>query len=119
MAHRIYNNKKLGSVNINVNTSNSEIKITGNTSVSNIALTDEVVVGGTLTRVIVGGEATGHVKISSGNASSNTLLGWFGGNYDYNLKDGMGITLTGDSLFVDVSGSNTSVILEVKKQFNS
>lgn len=119
MTHRIYNNRYRGTVDILVYASNSSVRVTGNNSVSNLtvnASSDEIITGGMLTRVITGGESESVWAISSGNSTANSVLGYFGGNFDFNLKDGMSVPLIGDNLYANlITGANASILLEVKK----
>lgn len=119
MSYRIYNNTPGRGVDIHVYSSNSNLRITGNSSQSNLAVnatSSEVISGAMIERVIVTGESAAVWTISTGNSTSNTLIGYFGAGLDFDVRDGMAISTIGDNIyFTNLAGANSSIFIKLRK----
>jgi len=114
MAVTILSNKANTSTIIHVTAANASFVIAGNSTVSNIATSSEVLTGGTI-RKAVWGIDTGSIQIVRGSNAVATYTGAYALDYA-----GMGMSLTKDSaatLVVNfVGSSNGYIMLEVAKQ---
>ena len=67
MAVNVISNRKNTSVVLHVASANSgDLVIAGNSSVSNVAISDEVLTGAYITQVVWGCDGTGHIQILRG-----------------------------------------------------
>lgn len=113
MAYRIINNKKYGTVSL-LFTSNDSVTIVGNSSSSNVAISDENLAGGSITQIWCGSANSGYWTIKRG---SNTV---FVATESSSYTDfrGNGVALNIDStgtLEANLTGTVGTLIIEVKK----
>ena len=117
MTHTIVSNKKNTSVVIHFASSNSNLIVAGNSSVSNVATSNEVLTGGYITQAVWGCDGIGHIQVFRGA----TLVAVYDstGQHEY-AGAGMPITV-GQTANLDVKfvgSANSFVLLEVQKVGN-
>lgn len=117
MAHTILSNKKNTSAVIHFASSNSSLVIAGNSSVSNVATSDEVLTGAYITQAVWGCDGTGHIQVFRGA----TLVAVYDstGQQEY-AGTGMPITV-GQAANLDVKfvgSANAYLLMEVQKVGN-
>ena len=114
MAYTITSNKKNTSLVIHISAANVNLKVAGNNSVSNLAMSDEILNGAYITQAFWGNDGNSHIQILRDTA----LVGVFdsSGYVDY---AGAGMPMSvGQSanLIVNfVGSSNAYCILELQK----
>lgn len=114
MAYTITSNKKNTSLVIHISAANVNLKVAGNNSVSNLAMSDEILNGAYITQAFWGNDGNSHIQILRDTA----LVGVFdsSGYVDY---AGAGMPMSvGQSanLIVNFVGSaNAYCILELQK----
>jgi len=120
MAYNIISNKKNTSAVIHFFNGNASLTIAGNSSVSNLAISDEVLTGAYITQAVWGCDGTGYIVVQRG--ANSVMVYDSTGQHDY---AGCGLPIRGSEsapLSVQFVGSaNSSIILEVQKvgTFNS
>lgn len=120
MAYRIVQNRKNLSATI-LFTSNSTLTITGNNSVSAIAIDDEVVTGASITQVWCG-SPSGAGAFWEVKRGANTVGVYDSTAYIDYAGNGAAMTLDPDAtLVVNLTGATGTLILELQKvgQFTS
>lgn len=114
MAYNIISNKKNTSAVIHVFSGNSSLTIAGNSSVSNLAIQDEVLTGAYITQAVWGCDGTGYIVIKRGANSVMVLDST--GQHDY---AGCGMPIrTNENATLDiqfVGSTNCALVLEVQK----
>ncbi len=120
MPHSFISNRKNTSAVIHFASSNSSLVVAGNNSVSNVAISDEILTGGYITQSVWGCDGVGHIQIFRGA----TLVAVYDstGQHEY-AGCGMPITV-GQTANLDVKfvgSANSFVTLEIQKvgEFNS
>lgn len=114
MAHTFISNRKNTSAVIHFATSNSSLVIAGNSSVSNVAISDETLTGAYITQLVWGCDGVGHIQIFRGPTLAIVLDST--GQHEY-AGCGMPITI-GQTANLDVKfvgSANSFVTLEVQK----
>ena len=117
MAHTFVSNKKNTSVVIHFASSNSNLIVAGNSSVSNVATSNEVLTGGYITQAVWGCDGNGHIQVFRGA----TLVAVYDstGQHEY-AGAGMPITV-GQAANLDVKfvgSANSFLLMEVQKVGN-
>ena len=114
MAYNITSNKKNTSFVIHIASANVDLKIAGNNSVSNVAISDEILSGAYITQVFWGTDGTGTVQIFR----DSTLVANFdsSGYVDY-AGAGMPLSVgqTANLAVKFVGSANAYCILECQK----
>jgi len=114
MAHTILSNKKNTSAVIHFVSSNSSLVVAGNSSQSNIAISNETLTGCAITQAIWGCDGVGHIQVYRGA----NLVAVFDSTAQVDYA-GTGMSLTAyptATLDVKFVGSaNSYIILEVQK----
>jgi len=116
MAVTITSNRKGWSAVIHVSEANTSIVIAGNNSVSNVAISDEVLTGAYITQVFWGNGGTGQAKILRGGV----LVGAYdsSGYYDY-AGSGMPLNVNASAnIDVQFTDANQYLFFEIQKQGN-
>ena len=113
MAARILSNKKNTSAVLHF-VSNATVVVAGNSSVSDIAIGEEVLTGATIVQAFWGTDGSGHMHIDRG---SNTVATFDSTGYKDYAGCGMAITLdAAANINVVITGSNNYLMIEVQKQ---
>ena len=117
MAVTITSNRKNTSAVIHVSSANASIVVSGNSSVSNVAMQDEVLTGGYITQIAWGCDGNGHIQFLRNGAVVSVYDST--GYIDYS---GCGISLTMNqaaNLNINfVGSSNAYCIFEIQKVGN-
>jgi hypothetical protein len=115
MAFKILSNKKNTSAVIHFTPANSTLTIAGNSTVSNVAIENEILTGAYITQVFYGNDGAGSIQVLRG--TSLVAVYDSTGYVDY---AGSGMALTANStssLTVNFVGSaNSYLLLEVQKE---
>ena len=115
MANRVFNNKKYGTVSV-LFTSNDSITVAGNSSVSNVAIGDEILTGASITKIWFGSPSgnAAHWVIKRG---SNAVFVVDGSQMIDFSGEGSSITLDTDATLVaNLVGSGTgTLIVQLRK----
>lgn len=114
MAYTILSNKKNTSAVIHVYASNSSFIVAGNSTVSNVAISNEIITGGYITQAIWGCDPNGYIVIKRG---ANSVLFYDStGQHEY-AGCGMPITIdSGANVQVEFVGTgNGFVTFELQK----
>lgn len=116
MAVTILSNKANTSAIIHITAANSTLTVAGNSTVSNVAIGNEILTGGTIRKATWGIDgAASSIQILRGANAVATCIGSYAVDYA-----GMGMPLTKDpnaTLVVNfVGSSNGYIMLEVAKQ---
>lgn len=114
MAYQILSNRKNASAVIHFSASNSALTVAGNTSTSNVAVSDETLTGASITQAVWGCDGTGHIQVYRGA----NLVAVYDSTAQVDYA-GCGMSLTKDSaatLDVRFVGSgNAYLIIEIQK----
>ena len=114
MAYNIISNRKNTSTVIHVHSSNNGFVVAGNSSVSNIATSDEVLTGAYITQAVWGCDPGGYIVLKRG--ANSVLVFDSTGQQDY---AGCGLPITTDqtaNIQVQFVGtSNACITFEVQK----
>lgn len=114
MAYTITSNKKNSSLVIHISAANVNLKVAGNTSVSNLAMSDEILTGAYIAQAFWGNDGNGHIQI----LRDSTLVGVFdsSGYADY-AGSGMPLSVgqTANLVVNFVGSANGYCILELQK----
>lgn len=114
MAHTILSNKKNISAVIHFVSSNSSLVVAGNSSVSNVAISDEVLTGAYITQAVWGCDGNGHIQVFRG---ANLVAVYDSTGQQEYAGTGMPITV-GQTANLDVKfvgSANSYLLLEVQK----
>ena len=115
MAVNVISNRKNTSVVLHVASANSgNLVVTGNSSVSNLAISDEVLTGAYITQVVWGCDGTGHIQVLRG---ANLVAVYDStGQHEY-AGTGMPINMyPAANLSINLVGSSNSFIaIELQK----
>lgn len=114
MAVTITSNKKNSSAVIHVAAANATLIVAGNNSVSNVAISDEILTGANITQAIWGCDGNGHIQVLRG---ANLVAVYDSTSFiDY---AGSGMSLTKDAaanITINFVGSaNAYIMFEVQK----
>lgn len=117
MAYNFISNRKNTSAVIHFASSNASLVIAGNSSVSNVAISDEELTGAYITQAVWGCDGTGHIQVYRGAS----LVAVFDstGQQEY-AGTGMPITI-GQTANLDVKfvgSANSTLLLEIQKVGN-
>lgn len=116
MTYRVINNKKYNSVSLLFTASNGTIAIAGNSTVSNVAIGDEVLAGASITQMWFG-SPSGNAAYWVVKRGANTVF--VGDSTAYLDFRGNGVGLSLDSaatLSANLVGAaNATLIVELKK----
>jgi hypothetical protein len=117
MAINYVKNQPNGSVIIHADATGSVI-LTGNSTVSNVALAGEYVIGSTIRQVWAGSVSPNIWTVTKGNSTVNSTIlvldstGW----YDFAGSGGsINIAEAGETLYLTLSGGTGYIMLDVKK----
>lgn len=118
MAHSFVSNKKNTSFVLHVYSSNSSLNIVGNSSVSSVAISNEVLTGAYITQAAWGCDGTGYVVVKRG--ANSVLVLDSTGQHDY-AGSGMPINTfpNANISFEFVGSSNCFVVIEMQKIIGS
>ncbi len=113
MAYTILSNKKNTAATIHFS-SNSSLVIAGNSSVSNVAISNEVLTGASITQIAWGCDGNGHIQVLRG---ANVVGIYDSTSYIDYAGNGMSLNLhPSANLVVNFIGSaNCSCIIEIQK----
>jgi hypothetical protein len=115
MAVNVISNRKNTSVVLHVASANSgNLVVTGNSSVSNLAISDEILTGAYITQVVWGCDGTGHIQVLRG---ANLVAVYDStGQHEY-AGTGMPINMyPAANLSINLVGSSNSFIaIELQK----
>lgn len=113
MAYRVVSNKLNTSAVLHFITSNSTVIVSGNSSQSNLAISDEVLTGATITQVFWGCDGSGHIHLKRG---ANTIATYDSTGYKDYAGCGMALTLdSAANIDVVMAGTNNYLLIEVQK----
>ncbi len=114
MAVTILSNKLNTSAVIHVSTANASLNVVGNSSVSNVAISNEILTGAYITQIAWGCDGNGHIQIARGGS----IVAVFDstGYVDY-AGNGLALTVGQNAnLAINfVGSSNAYCIFEVQK----
>jgi hypothetical protein len=115
MTYSVLNNKKYGSVSL-LFTANSSVVVAGNSSVSNVAISDEVLSGASITQLWFG-SPSGNSAYWTLKRGANTVFVADSTAYIDFRGNGNGLTLDSNgTLVANLVGSTVGVIIvELKK----
>lgn len=119
MAVTILSNKPNGSVTIHVTNANAALVIAGNTSVSNVAASGEILTGATIRKVWWGIDNAGSIQIARGGAgaANNVLVLSQSGFMDFAAGGTViNVNKTANVAISFAGSANGFAIIELKKE---
>jgi hypothetical protein len=115
MTFRIVSNRKNQSAVLHF-TANATVIVAGNSSQSNIAMSDEVLTGASIVQAYWGTDGSGHIHIHRG---ANCVATYDSTGYKDYAGCGMALTLDATAnIVVEMHGSNNYLMIEVQKAGN-
>ena len=116
MAYRVFNNKRYGTATI-LFTSNDTVTVAGNTTSSNVAVSDEILTGATITQMWCG-SPSGNAAYWTVKRGANTVFVADSTAYIDFRGNGSGLTLDeAGTLVANLVGATVgTLIIEIKKR---
>lgn len=114
MAVNVISNKKNASVTLHVASANATLVVAGNTSVSNVAISDETLTGATISQIAWGTDGNGSIQILRGSNvvsvhDTSGYIDYAGNGMALNIYPAANLTVN----FVDTT--NAYCIIELQK----
>jgi hypothetical protein len=118
MAYSIISNKKNMSVTLHFTTSNSNVVVAGAPAVSNVAVTGEVITGGSISQIAYGCDGNGSIQVMRG---ANLVAVFDSTGYIDYAGNGIGLNVypTANLTVNFIGSANAYCVVELQKTFAS